>query len=140
MLLRSPATTIGFISGQGSLAMNAMGEFTYTPPTGDFEFFFGVSPNRAKRAIAAGETGTIQATYRIVDMGSPAETATGVLTITVTAPPAAVAQHPADIEGGGQPRHSRHGGRRRQRHGWRQLHSDGYGADWRQCRHGSTLR
>ena len=80
----SPSSKIDFISGQGSLAMNSMGEFTYTPPTGDFEFFFGVSPNRVKRAIAAGETGTIQATYRIADMASPAETADGVLTITVT--------------------------------------------------------
>ena len=82
----SPSSKIDFISGQGSLAMNAMGEFTYTPPTGDFEFFFGVSPNRAKRAIAAGETATISATYRIADMASPAKTDDGVLTITVTAP------------------------------------------------------
>ena len=80
----SPAATIGFGSGQGSLAMNSMGEFTYTPPTGDFEFFFGEGASRVKRAIAAGETGTIQATYRIVDMGLSAATANGVLTITVT--------------------------------------------------------
>ena len=82
----SPSSKIDFTSGQGSLAMNAMGEFTYTPPTGDFEFFFGVSPNRVKRAIAAGETATISATYRIADMASPALTDNGVLTITVTAP------------------------------------------------------
>ena len=82
----STGTTVTLSSGQGSLTINETGAFTYTPPTGDFEFFFGVSPNRAKRAIAAGETATIRVAYRIADMASPALTDDGVLTITVTAP------------------------------------------------------
>ena len=80
----SSGTTVTFISGQGSLTINETGAFTYTPPTGDFEFFF----SGTKRAIAAGETGTISVAYRIADMASPAETDDGLLTITVTAPPA----------------------------------------------------
>ena len=77
-------TTVTFLSGQGTLTINETGAFTYTPPTGDFEFFF----SGTKRAIAAGETGTIRVAYRIADMASPAEPDDGVLTITVTAPAA----------------------------------------------------
>ena len=85
----SSGTTLTFSASQGSLTINDMGAFTYTPPTGDFMFQYGVFPNRVSRVLNPGESNTIRATYRIADMASPAETADGVLTITVTAPPAA---------------------------------------------------
>ena len=100
----SSGTTLTFSANQGSLAINDMGAFTYTPPTGDFMFQYGAFPNRVSRVLNPGESNTIRATYRIADMGLSAATADGLLTITVTgaaapnAPPVPV-DDPIAIDG-----------------------------------------